>query len=52
MRSYGHRQWHTLLLDVTVILIGTIGTISGQLPPYAQAVEELDRNAGSVARPR
>ena len=39
-------------LDVTVILIGTTGTISGQLLPYAQAVEELGRIADSVARPR
>ena len=68
MRSYGHRQWRTLLLaagdsdfheviqhlvehlDVAVILIGTMNSISSELLPYAQAVEELDKIADSVSR--
>ena len=69
MRSYGHRQWRTLLLaagdgdfhevvqhlvehlDVAVILIGTTNSMSRELLPYAQAVEELDRIANEIARP-
>lgn len=69
MRSYGHRQWRTLLLaagdgdfheaiqhlvehrDVAVVLIGTKSSMSSELLPYAQAVEELDKIADSVARP-
>lgn len=38
-------------LDVAVILIGTTNSMSRELLPYAQAIEDLDRIADAVARP-
>ncbi len=45
MRSHGHQQWRTLLLAAGVILVGTTNSMSRELLPYAQAVEELGRVA-------
>ncbi len=36
--------------DVAVILIGTMNSMSRELLPYAQAVEDVDKIADSVAR--
>jgi uncharacterized LabA/DUF88 family protein len=38
--------------DVSLVLIGTINSISAELRPYAAAVFELDKEAASVGRPR
>ena len=37
--------------DVSVILIGTLDSISRELLPYAQAVEEVNKIADNIARP-
>ena len=36
--------------DVAVILIGTMSSMSRELLPYAQAIEEMDAFADSLAR--